>query len=173
MGGTNAADNVRSASCRALTLTALTVHCIGGLITCQRTTHGGMITQRITAHVLRQNVSRCIRSKHRLLTECRPLCRVHKQHEDALNRCQIILYTLSATNTNCLMLIICLLLASCSLCSARPHHFVDECGEKTIAILEIANSYPSGDIPLCDVTQNIRVRQNSFSCILPSFAWRT
>ena len=63
MGGTNAADNVRSASCRALTLTALTVHCIGGLITCQRTTHGGMITQRTIAHVLRQNVSRCIRSR--------------------------------------------------------------------------------------------------------------
>lgn len=56
------------------------------------------------------------------------------------------------------MLFICLLLASCSLCSTRPRHFVDERGEKTIAILEIANSYSSGDIPPCDVTQNIRVR---------------
>lgn len=56
------------------------------------------------------------------------------------------------------MLFLCLLLASCRLCSTRPRHFVDECGEKTIAILDIANSYPSGDIPLCDVTQNIRVR---------------
>ncbi len=139
--------------------------CIGGLITCQGTTHGGMITQRITAHVLRQIVSRSITSKHRVLTECRPLCRLHKQHEDAFNRCQIRLYNLSATNTSCLMLFICLLLASCSMCSARPHHFVDECGEKTIAILEIANSYPSGDIPLCDVTQNIRVRHKILSLV--------